>query len=256
MHRFFSEPTDWNLPLVLLRPAEAHHLFHVLRLRQGDRLEVFDGCGRFASAVAPECPPASVLRYSGVELRVESVSVRPPPRTQLVLVQAVAKQKAMEAIIEKATELGASRVVPFVAERSVSRVEESDVAVRIERWNRIVLNAAKQCGSMRFPVVEPVCAVAAAADRTARLAFAVVGSLERDAEPLANVLAAAGHSPVSAGLVIGPEGDLTSAELAAFRAAGARAVSFGERTLRVETAAVHGLGVLGFWFGPNGLGSS
>lgn len=231
-------------------------MFHVLRLKPGDPLEVFDGNGRVARGEAPERPPSGVLRREGVEIAVGETVFRAPPTTRLVLVQALAKARAMEMILEKAVELGVSRIVPFEAARSVPRAGGRDAGGGSGRLGRIALNAAKQCGAAHVPVVEPPCDTAAAAACVASLGVALVGSLEPGAQPLAGVLASAGRGPASAGVVIGPEGDMTPEELSAFRAAGARPARFGGLVLRVETAATFALGVLAFWFGAGGPGSA
>jgi 16S rRNA (uracil1498-N3)-methyltransferase len=256
VHRFFVDPADWRPSGVILRPEEAHHMFHVLRLKPGAALEVFDGNGRIARGEAPERPPSGVLRRDGVEIAIGEAVFRTPPATRLVLVQAFAKARAMETILEKAVELGVGRIVPFVAARSVPRAAGGDAGGWAGRLGRIVLNAAKQCGSAYLPIVEPPRDAAAAAGLVSSLDVALVGSLESGAPPLAGVLASVGRGPASAGVVIGPEGDMTQEELSLFRAAGARPASFGGLVFRVETAATFALGVLAFWFGACGPGSA
>jgi 16S rRNA (uracil1498-N3)-methyltransferase len=191
-----------------------------------------------------------------VELTVSDISVQPPPATELVLVQALPKLKAMEVVLEKSVELGVGRIVPFVSARSVARAGAEDAPARFDRWNRIVEGAGKQSGASRFPVLDPLCDASGAATRVAELDIALVGSLETHSPPMAEVLASCLSHPSSAGIVIGPEGDLTPEEINLFRGAGGRPVSLGSLVLRVETAATLAMGIMGFWFGTGGPGSA
>ena len=168
----------------------------------------------------------------------------------LSLIQAVPKGARMEWILEKAVELGVWCVFPVMADRGVVRLEGARAADRRERWQRIVAEAAKQCRTAWIPRVEGLASLRELLGGPLPVDALLVGSLEADATPFMQVvreIKAAGARRVA--LIVGPEGDLTPDELAAARGAGARAVSFGEHVLRVETAAIYGLSVLAYEFG-------
>ncbi|MBM4148089.1 MAG: 16S rRNA (uracil(1498)-N(3))-methyltransferase [Lentisphaerae bacterium] len=251
MHRFLVERSRWNPPEFTLGPDETHHLLKVLRLKPGDSVELLDGMGRTVQAEVPSVIPGG--KRPELVIRSDDMRVEPPPRTELVLVQALIKGPRMDWIIEKATELGVGRILVYCGDRSVGRPSDLESASRIERWSRVALSAVKQCGGPFLPHIEAIGDAAAAAQAVALLDCAFTGSLSRGCRPLRDAARDAGAGVRSAGLVIGPEGDLTPDELARFSVAGAVETSFGRRVLRAETAAVFGLSVLASEFdGPSG----
>ena len=259
MHRCHVDPSSWTNDGIRLSAEEAHYLLDVLRIRQGEQVIVFDGRGREAVAqVAPAGAPAPGAGRRSAPLRSIALAVlaeRPPrkPAVALTLLQAVPKGARMDWIVEKATELGASVIVPVISERVVLRLAERQRREKAERWQRIALNAARQCQVGVVPVVREVMDLPAALDLGRKADLFLVGSLQPDARPLREVLRKKRASPPSSiSLLIGPEGDLAPEETREAAAAGAIAVSFGSLVLRVETAALYGLSVLAYELGDAG----
>lgn len=244
-HRFFLEPEQWSIFAPELNPGEARHFLQVLRGRENSTIDVFDGQGRVARAEV-----VSIGRGQ-VGLRLGASHQVPGPAVEIVLYQAIPKGARWDWLIEKATEIGVSRIVPLITERSEVRPSGRDEGGGApDRWMRIALSAAKQCGIARLPEImgatRPVdwALLFADSDRV------VMGVLDPAAPPLRHVLASLRVAPPSRlGILIGPEGDLTAAEIAAAGAAGAQPVSFGPNTLRVETAALFALSVVRNEFG-------
>jgi 16S rRNA (uracil1498-N3)-methyltransferase len=208
-----------------------HYLRDVLRLAPGDEVELFDGRG---AAWPARIGPA----FEALALGPRREAGAGGPAIWLLL--ALAKGEKVDLVVQKATELGAARLVPFAAERSVVRLEPAKGAERAERWRRIAEEAARQCGRADVPEVSPPVTLAAA------LAAVPPGVRRR-------VLHGEGGAPLTAlplagapGLVavVGPEGGLTPEELAACEAAGAARASLGPRTLRAETAPLAALAAL------------
>jgi 16S rRNA (uracil1498-N3)-methyltransferase len=225
-------------PVAALLEPEVHYLRDVLRLAPGDRVEAFDGEGGAWDATV------------GEGCRVLHVGARrdaPPPAARVHLAFALAKGEKNELVVQKATELGAARLQPFAAARSVVKLDAERGADRALRWRRIAAEAARQSGRADVPAVDApasLAAVLAGAPAGFRTVVFAAGG-----EPLAAALdpAAAGHL-----LVTGPEGGLAPEELAAAARAGARIAALGPRILRAETAALavvalaqHRLGDLG-----------
>jgi len=208
-----------------LEPAESHYLRHVLRLAPGAPLEVFDGEGGLHDAALPA---------SGDELALGPRRPAPPPRAAVWLAFAPPRGDRAELVVQKAVELGASRLLPFEAARSVVRFDPERGASRAERWRRVAAEAARQCGRADVPRVDEPTSLAAALAAAPR-GFRILACFEGGGEPFAEALApdAAGHLAV-----VGPEGGLTADEVAACAAAGARVVTLGPRVLRAETAAM------------------
>jgi len=252
MHRCFVGPAQWSESEAILPEDEEHHLLHVLRAQPGDTVMIFDGRGREAPAEVISAPASGTLRREPARttLRVTGdIRFTPREKPALVLIQSIPKGKRMDLIVEKATELGVSQILPVISERAVVRLTDSQRRERQKRWQRIALSAARQCGTVWLP--EVMMPVALAEFMTAGPSFDLflVGSLRPPAASLRRVVnRAKGRALQRISLLIGPEGDLSPSELEAAVNAGAVEVSFGTSVLRVETAALYGLTVLVYEF--------
>jgi 16S rRNA (uracil1498-N3)-methyltransferase len=178
---------------------------------------------------------------SAVEARVSSRASVPPPAVQLDLIQAVPKPDRWELVLQKAVELGVSNIQPVLTRHTEFRPNDKKAA----RWQKIVLHAAQQCEVRWLPHLLPLEYMDAIIPRLGSYDLVLVGSLYAGARPLREVpLRQDGLQKVA--LLIGPEGDFSEAEVEAAVQAGAVPVSFGERILRTETAAIFGLSVLAY----------
>jgi 16S rRNA (uracil1498-N3)-methyltransferase len=232
MARFFAAPPQWNPDSVALDAWEARHACEVLRLKTGDLLEVFDGRGRRARGRL-----AQVTRQGAV-VRIEEVWQASPPRCRLTLIQALPKGKLMEWIVEKATELGVSRIVPVVSDRCIVRVDPSEADRKREKWERVALEACKQCAQDWLPEVwRPLPLMEALRALDAHPGQMLLASLRPGATRLEREWSEFSR-PDHALLVVGPEGDFTSHEYENLVQRGAREITLGGRILRVETAAL------------------
>ena len=232
---FFLPPTSWSESLALTGD-EARHCTQVTRHSVGDEIMVFDGTGRKALA---RIEKASKDR---VELLALSETLTPKPGAPLTLLQGIVKGDTMEWIIEKAVELGVQRIVPVLTQRSVVRLNTAEAAKKREKWQRVALEACKQCGQAWLPEVAMPCALDLAIRQTAQVETKLIASLEPDADTLKRE-----HRTVTA-IAIGPEGDFTPNEYAALKAAHWQPWSLGSLTLRSETAAICALSILGYQF--------
>ncbi len=243
--RFYIEPDAWNPEAPVLDGAEAHHCIDVMRLRQGDGLIVFDGRGHEIQGTIAEARREQVVvapRLSGST---------PPLPTTLTLVQAIPKGKNMDLIVQKATELGVDHIVPVVSQRTVVRIDPDEAARKQAKWQRVAIEASKQCGQNWLPAVHPPRPLEQALQQLDSHDLKLIAALESDARPLREMFpgrggdeADAAARPASALICIGPEGDFTPAEANAARALGCQPVSLGPIILRTETAAIYCLAVL------------
>lgn len=214
-------------------PRDAERHLKVLRVKPGEAIELFDGHGRLRTyTVAAGCR----LAASGP---VRSV---PRPRTELVLFACVTKGSRWDWTIEKATELGAARIVPVISDRTIVRLDAAERPAKAERWRRVAEDAARQSDAAWLPeVLAPV-------DFKDSLALlpspTFVGALVTPPPPLLLAALAGVPACARAAIYVGPEGDFTPDELRSLIAAGAVPVSFGPTVLRAETAAIFGLSVL------------
>ena len=211
-----------------LDAGEAHHAAHVLRLRPGAEVEVFDGRG--TSAIA------RITRAGRGDVVVVVEAVRPPaarPRPEVHLAFAVPKGKRLDWLLEKATELGVASLRPVHFARSVAGAGPLSPAAR-ERWRGHCVAAAKQSGLPFLPTIEDALAL----DAFLPLApVGLFGDTGDAAAPLACAVAALA-SAQRFHVVVGPEGGLTDDERRRLAAGGLVPVRLGRTTLRIETAAV------------------
>ena len=218
-----------------LTPEARHYLADVLRLAPGAPLEVFDGRGGAYDAAFEE----------GESVALGPRREVPPPSARVWLAFALAKGEKAELVVQKATELGVARLLPFQAGRSVVRLDAGRAVERARRWRRVAEEAARQCGRSEVPEVSVPgtlqSALAAAPAGFVRILFHA-----GDGEGL-GALCAPGAEGFLA--VVGPEGGFTGAEVDAARAAGCRLGSLGPRVLRAETAAIAAAALIQFLAG-------
>ena len=230
--------------------SDYHYLVRVLRLRPGAVIPVADAAGRRGRATVT----AIDHRSARLLIAAERAETAPGPAAvsapgapgALTLIQALPKGALMDRIVRQATELGATRLAPVVAERSQGRAGDAAQARRWERWQRIARQAAQQSGAGPPVIEQPV-------PLRRYLEELPAGGLnllfDPDAEPLpaAMVRAKGGGSasgaapPLALRCAVGPEGGFSPAEAALFRDHGFRAVGLPAGLLRVDTAAVAAL---------------
>lgn len=218
--------------LVALTGAEAKHAAVVRRLRVGEAVTVGDGAGVWLTGVAEEVSP------SRVEVRVSVRSEEPAPDPRIVLVQALAKGDRDELAVQAACELGVDEIIPWQANRSVSRWEGPKAVKGRERWSTIVREAAKQAHRAWVPVVS---APATTADLAARASTQRLLLLDPGASTRLSEIEPDGRDIV---LVVGPEGGISDDELTKFADAGAERVLLGKTVLRTSTAGPAAIAVL------------
>ncbi len=234
MHRILVDPDE----LLKDRPAlgtEARHHLKVVRLRVGEEVELFDGRGGWR-----------VFRCDGSRADDGLVAAAEPrftPRAagSLTLFACVTKGSRWDWTVEKATELGVTRIVPVISERTIVRLPEAEREAKRVRWQRIAEEAARQSDAKWLPeILRPV--DFAASLELVRACRCYVGALTDPPPPTLGELVAVGSSPDLAAYV-GPEGDFSPDELARLLEIAVPA-SFGSTVLRAETAAIYAISVL------------
>jgi 16S rRNA (uracil1498-N3)-methyltransferase len=232
--------------LVTLDGAEGRHAACVRRTRSGERLDVADGQGTVAAG------RVTGVGRDRVTLRVEELTQRHRPPPSLVLVQALAKGGRDELAVETATELGVDAVIPWRASRCVVVWSDVRETRSRRRWEDTVRAAAKQSRRADLPPVELPLTTAALASRVGRTV--ADGGLalilcEDAALPLAGLPLPEAGAVGELLVVVGPEGGITDAELAALTEAGGQAVRLGPQVLRASSAGAAALAVLSMRLG-------
>ena len=233
--RFFVEGAHARGSRVIITGGDARKIVSVLRLRDGDRIEVVDSTGTAFDAR---------LQVDGglVEATLVDVLERAPDdRRSIDVAQAVPKGTKMDFVVEKATELGAAAILPFYSERSVVR---DAGAGKAERWRRVAKAAAQQSGRRNVPAVESPIEFASLVSRFRRYDLVLFPWELADRVPLREALPALLAGARRVLVVVGPEGGFSHTEADAATAAGGRTVWLGHRILRTETAAMVLLAIL------------
>ena len=235
--RFHAPPTAFTQTTVTLTADEARHLRDVLRLKPGDEVYVFDGRGHEF-----QCSVSNAKRDS-VELHIESEvePTKPESQLQLNLCVALLKGEKFDLVVQKATELGVTKVTPLLTRYADIHLRDAaDATKRVARWQRIALEAAKQSGRAFVPEITlPVAFEAALEIEGAGVMFS-----ERGGETLESL---SGTGSITA--LVGSEGGWSDEEIEAARARGFHVVTLGGRILRAETAAIAATTLLQHLFG-------
>lgn len=222
---FQSEPLPGQR--VELSGSEGKHAATVRRMRSGEAIQLTDGAGLRVRGTVAEVLPKSLL------IEVSEVSHDPLPANQFFLIQALAKGDRDELAVQAATELGAVAIVPWQAERSISRWDAAKAAKGQARWQLICDEAAKQSLRTHFPVVS----MPLISSDLAKIVEDFDSMIILD--PTAQVgLAGLPQLTGKVALVVGPEGGISEEELALFESAGAKRAHLGESILRTSTAGV------------------
>ena len=245
MTRFHLAPDDVHGDRVVFDPAAAHHLGRVLRAATGQVVQAVDASGQLLSV---RLTTIAARRAEGV------VVGRAPLATEsaldLTLAQAVPRGDKMEHVVRMATELGVTRVIPLLTERTVVRLPPGRSDSRLTRWRRIAREAAQQSG--RAAVPEIAAPEGIATWRPERITGLLVCFWEEEPRPLDAILPPAPCPRAT--VVVGPEGGLTSGEVDRLAGAGALVASLGPRLLRADTAGAVAVALLQARYGDLGRG--
>jgi 16S rRNA (uracil1498-N3)-methyltransferase len=223
---FLVPPGDLATGTLTLAGPEGHHAATVRRLRPGERADLGDGAGTLAEAVV-RC-----VGKDSVTLDIRAVHAVPPPQPRLAVAQALPKGDRGELAVELMTEVGVDEVIPWAAERSITRWQAERGAKALARWRSTAREAAKQSRRAWLPEITALAATATVAKRASAAARAIV--LEADAPARLHEVPLPETGEVL--LLVGPEGGISPAERAALLESGAVEARLGPTVLRTSTA--------------------
>lgn len=262
MQRYFVPAEQFTDDTVVLTGDDAHHAIRVMRMKVGDRFVVSNGSDREALVEIAQMDKSTVTAAV-----VENLPLTAEPRVEVWIAQSLPKGDKMETVVQKCTEIGAARFIPFLSARTVVQYDGRKEERRLERWQKIAKEAAEQAQRNRVPQVDAPCAwerllqLAGVAD-LALICYEKEEALhfrqllarwfqERPESFAAGSETGAQQAPAEAAsrsaerrtllLIVGPEGGFTEGEIAEAKAAGCLPISLGRRILRTETAAMVGL---------------
>jgi 16S rRNA (uracil1498-N3)-methyltransferase len=231
---FLVPPGGLTAGVVALDGPEGHHAAAVRRLRPGERADVSDGAGTLAEGVV------TGVGKDSVTLDIRALHTVPPPQPRLTVAQALPKGDRGELAVELMTEVGVDAVIPWAAERSITKWQAERGAKALAKWRATAREAAKQSRRAWLPEVTGLATTATLAQRARAAARAIV--LEADAPATLHELPLPETGEVL--LLVGPEGGISPAERAILRDAGAVEARLGPTVLRTSTAGAVAAAVL------------
>jgi 16S rRNA (uracil1498-N3)-methyltransferase len=230
---FYTNPEKINKETLIIDGEEARHILSVLRYGPGDEIGVVDGCGgKYHAAITK-------VSRNNLEAKILSrTQMEKEPDCHVALAQSICRQERMDFLVEKATEIGVSFIIPITTERGLIKISEGPKAKRkTERWRRIAIAAMKQSLRTVLPEIREVTKFEDLLAQFNHYDLCLIASLEEDSKRLTEC------KQLKKGLkkillIVGPEAGFTDEELCRAKARGAFPISLGTRRLRTETAGV------------------
>ncbi|CAH1204260.1 Ribosomal RNA small subunit methyltransferase E [Paenibacillus allorhizoplanae] len=254
MQRYFLPPEQFHAATqtVTIEGDDAHHLGRVMRAEVGDKVICSNGVDREVLVRISHLDKGAVTAEIVEELAMDAEA-----SVDVWIAQSLPKGDKMELIIQKGTEIGAARFLPFLSERTIVQYDAKKEAKRTERWQKIAKEAAEQAHRNRVPQIESVYSWKQLLQRAKEADVAWICYEKEDGQQLKPAI----QSAIAAGqiepgkqvlIAVGPEGGFTEQEIKQAEEAGFRSVSLGNRILRTETAAMVGLTCLFYETGEMG----
>ncbi len=238
---FFSE--NVTAPTHTIIGEDAQHISKSLRMNTGEELTICD-----SNKIQHDCIIEAVAGGMVTVRVLDSYPCKNEPQTKVTLYQALAKGDKMDFIIQKAVELGVSEIVPIITARCVSRPDEKSMKKKLERWNKIALQAAMQSRRAIIPQVLPMMKLNDAAVKASNTTSIVC--YELGGKPLGDLIKTDSCNEIS--LFIGSEGGFEQSEVEYIIQNGGSAATLGNRILRAETAPLAALSVIMYLTGNLG----
>jgi len=242
MSRFFVDKNSIIGDTINITGDDVYHIKRVLRLKPGDIITVNDCCGTDYQVRIERVGEDCII--TGI---VDSCPNNTESNLDITLYQGLPKSDKMDFIVQKSVELGVKRIVPVITERTIVRISSSrDVQNKLTRWQRVSLEAAKQCNRGTIPQVDaPV-----DFDKALKMAEdAELGLIPYEGESRARLGEQLKRGICSVAVMIGPEGGFSEKEVHKATEAGIRPVTLGPRILRTETAGIVVLSIIGHELG-------
>ena len=240
MNRFYV-PFRAGLKNLWIDSSESHHIVHVKRLKIGDNIIVFNGIGdEFEAEI-------EYIEDNRVKVKInQQKTISKESRVGIDIAFAIPKGKRSHLLVQKCTELGAQKLIPINYARSVVKLKD-DCSVKIEKWQKIAIEASKQCGRNTITEIGEVVNFDSILNTTDSYDLPLFACNQSDSDNLKNTLQEY-PKPNKILSFIGPEGGFTSNEIEMAKKAGCKFVSLGRQILRVETAAIAVSAILSYHY--------
>ena len=232
MRRFFTSCQNIKQDKISIEDkSEIHHIKDVLRLTEGEEVNIFDDKGNEYRAQIESVSTENIM------LRIKQKSAsRGFSKIRIAVACAIPKKAKMDDIVDKLTQLGVDRIIPINTERVIIKLDKHKASLRHERWQKIAINASKQSQRNIVPVIDQVKEFKDILRESGNFDLKLIPALIGERKTLREVFK--NCRPKSILILIGPEGDFTEAEVSSAKNRGFIPVSLGELVLRVDTAAI------------------
>lgn len=230
---------------MIIEGSDAYHICRVLRMKPGAAVIVVDHEGQAGVAEIQQMTDFSVT----LTLK-EQLAENREPGIKVCLVQGLPKGDKMDYIVQKAVELGVDKIIPMVSKHVVVRYDNKKKEQRVIRWQKIAAEAAKQCGRLSVPMVEPIRDMAEVLDNSGEGDGVLVLYEGEQRQALKEVLLS--QQVLAYTLIVGPEGGFAPEEISGWQQKKAAIVSLGPRILRTETASLAALSIVMYECGDLG----
>ena len=230
MQRYFAVSKNDNS--FTLEDSDLHHISNVMRMKNGDFIEVV------YDKVLYKC---KVVFDSSISIVYDSILPGNPDLMDIVLIVPVLKEQKMDLVLQKATELGATHIIPIVTERSIVKISDKE-SKKLDRWSRIVKEASEQCKRVSVPIIDSVHSIS---DLKFSDGVKLVCSTRENQKNIKNVM----HNLNGCAkmyIVVGPEGGLSTSEEDKLNNLGFVSITLGKRIMRVETVPIFILSILNY----------
>lgn len=245
MRRFYIPPGQMGRNESVITGSDAHHMRDVLKLQPDEWIVVFDGTGRQYQA--------QILSIGRKEIKVamrSPINAIMKPLFELAFAQGYLKDKKMDGMVRQLTELGVGRWLPFLSQRSIPVPDQKRLQGRYRRWQKISLEALKQCGRNRIMELDPLVSFEGALKKARSYDLKIIFWEESKHISLLDNIG--GADPKSVFLMVGPEGGFSSNEILLAEKEGFRRVGLGPRILKAETASLAAAVMVQYIYGDMG----
>ncbi len=248
MHKFFVEGNSISGNICTIKGDDVKHIYKVLRLKEGDRVNINNCSG---SEYIGE-----ILEVSKMEVRakiIEKVELNNESKVKVHLFQGLPKAAKMDLIAQKCTELGISKITPIITDRVVVKGNETSEFKKVDRWNRIALEACKQSKRSIIPTINQPIDFEPLLEELASYDLVVVPYENQENQGIKYVKSKVANKKIeNVAIIIGPEGGFEESEIEALKNIGSYIVTLGPRILRTETAGFTALSLIMYEFGDLG----
>lgn len=245
MAKFFIKPNQIQDNSISITGEDVNHIKNVLRKKQGDEIIVCDGV-----STDYHCKILKLEKENIILEILDKNILNVEPDIKIDIFQGLPKSDKMELIIQKATELGVNKIIPLETKRVVVKLDEKTKTKKLERWQKIAGEAAKQCQRTYIPVIDNVCAIKNMVEKFAEYDIVLLAYEKENNNSIKSIIKNLAK-PSKIAVVIGPEGGFEEEEVNYLCSAlnKVKSVSLGPRILRTETAGIAILSALMYEFG-------